>query len=158
LATLPLNKIILYLLPVKYKHMKKIALLFLIGAVVASCAKKMAPSANQAPAANNGVVIATTNPAPVATVPKAATADVTPVAEPTAASAKPARAAGELSVEQKGQSTYNAKCGRCHGLKATTDYTVNRWVTVMQVMAVKANLNDEEKENVLAYVKANAKK
>jgi hypothetical protein len=140
--------------------MKKIALLFLMGAVVASCAKKMAPSANQAPAANNGVV-ATANPAPVATVPKAATADVAPVAEPTAAtaaSAKPARAAGELSVEQKGQSTFNAKCGRCHGLKATTDYTVNRWVTVMQVMAVKANLNDEEKENVLAYVKANAKK
>jgi len=56
-----------------------------------------------------------------------------------------------------GQATYNAKCNRCHGYKITTDYTVDRWISVMQVMAMKANLTDIEKENVLAYVKANAK-
>jgi mono/diheme cytochrome c family protein len=57
-----------------------------------------------------------------------------------------------------GQSTYNAKCGKCHGLKVTTDFTADRWVSIMQVMASKAHLDDTEKENVLAYVKANAKK
>jgi hypothetical protein len=57
-----------------------------------------------------------------------------------------------------GQSTYNAKCGKCHGLKVTTDYTADRWISIMQVMAPKAHLDDTEKENVLAYVKANAKK
>jgi len=62
------------------------------------------------------------------------------------------------SPEMLGQATYNAKCGKCHGLKVTTDYTAERWISVMQVMAPKARLDDTEKENVLAYVKANAKK
>ena len=57
-----------------------------------------------------------------------------------------------------GQQTYSAKCGRCHGLKVTTDFTELRWVQVMQVMAPRANLTETEKENVLAYVRANAKK
>jgi len=56
-----------------------------------------------------------------------------------------------------GQATFNAKCGRCHGYKIPSDYTVDRWISIMQVMAMKANLTDIEKENVLAYVKANAK-
>ena len=45
-----------------------------------------------------------------------------------------------------------------HAYKITFDYTVDRWISVMQVMAVKANLTDIEKENVLAYVTANAKR
>jgi mono/diheme cytochrome c family protein len=57
-----------------------------------------------------------------------------------------------------GQGTFNAKCGKCHGLKATSDFTADRWVNILQVMAIKANLTEGEKENVLAYVKANAKK
>lgn len=64
----------------------------------------------------------------------------------------------KASPEMQGQSTYNAKCGRCHGLKVTSDYTSDRWVSIMQVMAPKANLTDAEKENVLVYVRANAKK
>lgn len=57
-----------------------------------------------------------------------------------------------------GQTTYNAKCGRCHELKTTTDYTADRWVGIMDAMAPKAQLTDAEKGNVLTYVKANAKK
>jgi hypothetical protein len=57
-----------------------------------------------------------------------------------------------------GQATYNAKCGKCHGLKIASDYTVDRWISVMQIMAPKAKLDETEKENVLAYVKANAKR
>ena len=66
--------------------------------------------------------------------------------------------AATKSPEMLGQATFNAKCGRCHGLKIPGDYTVDRWIGVMQDMARRANLSDTEKENVLAYVKANAKK
>jgi mono/diheme cytochrome c family protein len=146
--------------------MKKIVLIFLMGVIIASCAKKMAPATSQAPSGSNNGVAASSNVPSAANEPKMATASPsaaaatpTPTAtDATAQAAKPTRATGELTMEQKGQSTYNAKCGRCHGLKVTTDYTVDRWLTVMQVMAIKANLNDEEKQNVVAYVKANAKK
>jgi mono/diheme cytochrome c family protein len=57
-----------------------------------------------------------------------------------------------------GQSIYNAKCGRCHGLKVTTDFTAERWASIIAVMAPRANLTDAERENVYAYVKANSKK
>ena len=66
--------------------------------------------------------------------------------------------AGNDAAAIAGQSTYNQKCGTCHPYKITTDYTVDRWISVMQVMAGKAHLRDIEKENVLAYVKANAKR
>ena len=71
---------------------------------------------------------------------------------------KTTRDASTITPEMQGQTIYNAKCGSCHYLKVTTDYTADRWISIMQVMAIKANLNDTEKENVLAYVKANAKK
>jgi mono/diheme cytochrome c family protein len=144
--------------------MKKIVLIFLIGAVVASCAKKMAPTAaSSSSLPNEKVVVGTNNPpAEKANEWVAAPAEIKPTATAvttaTSAAAKPSRTTGELTMEQKGQATYNAKCGRCHGLKVTTDYTADRWLTVMQVMAIKANLNDEEKQNVVAYVRANAKK
>jgi mono/diheme cytochrome c family protein len=63
-----------------------------------------------------------------------------------------------MTPEQVGQSIFNAKCGRCHGLKIPSEYTDIRWVQIMQVMAMKANLNETEKANVLTYVRANAKK
>ncbi len=149
--------------------MKKIVLIFLMGAVVASCAKKMMPSATSnsslpnekigSGSSNSSTVIkpsesvvapAEANPQPTAT--SATTAD------PAAQAAKSTRGGGELTIEQKGQAIYNVKCNQCHQLKVTTDYTADRWMTVMQVMAIKANLNDDEKQNVVAYVRANAKK
>lgn len=63
-----------------------------------------------------------------------------------------------MTKEMKGQSTFNAKCGTCHGLKVTTDYTAARWETIMVLMSNYAKLSEEEKENVLAFVKTNAKK
>ena len=89
-------------------------------------------------------------PAAPATATVAATA---PVVTPPPATAEPAK-----SPEMLGQSTYNGKCGRCHGLKPVGDYTADRWVGIMESMAPKARLDDTEKQNVLAYVKANAKK
>jgi cytochrome c len=57
-----------------------------------------------------------------------------------------------------GQQIYNNKCGRCHGLKRTEDYTAERWVGIMHDMAFRARLDSVEKSNVLAYVQANAKR
>lgn len=71
---------------------------------------------------------------------------------------EPKEKTAELSALMAGQVTYNAKCGSCHGLKVTTDFTAERWASIMAVMAPRAKLTDIEKENVYAYVKANAKK
>ncbi|MGG9970537.1 hypothetical protein ACQ33O_01985 [Ferruginibacter sp. SUN002] len=56
-----------------------------------------------------------------------------------------------------GKTVYEAKCGRCHALPVTTDFTAVRWVGIMGWMAPKAKLTDIEKANTLAYVQANAK-
>lgn len=143
--------------------MKKLICIFFIGVVITSCSKKITPTTSQTSSSNNGGMATGNNSG----VPQGNTQPTIAVSSPSVATtanasaaeaSKPTRATGELTIEQKGQATFNAKCGSCHGFKVTTDYTANRWITVMQVMAVKANLSDVEKENVLAYVKANAKK
>jgi mono/diheme cytochrome c family protein len=143
--------------------MKKIAIILIASIAIASCNKKASPASSNTGTTNTSGVAATAsnnvNTPAVAVETKA----TTPVAVNTNAdvvsqAAKTTKEPGQLSPEQQGQATYNAKCGKCHGLKVTTDYTSDRWITVMQVMAPKARLSDVEKENVLAYVKANAKK
>ncbi|UEG50488.1 hypothetical protein LK994_03230 [Ferruginibacter lapsinanis] len=57
-----------------------------------------------------------------------------------------------------GKVTYEAKCGRCHGLKEPGEFTAERWVGLVNWMAPKAHLSDTEKADVLAYVQAGAKK
>lgn len=57
-----------------------------------------------------------------------------------------------------GKITYEAKCGRCHGLKEPGEYTAEKWVGLVNWMAPKAHLSDSEKADVLAYVQAGAKK
>jgi mono/diheme cytochrome c family protein len=138
--------------------MKRTFTVIALTALVWGCAKKSTPTASTGgTSSNSGSVVnvpatsaksetVVTNTAPVAAVPS------TP-----AGTRSPAEGAAK-SPEMLGQATYNAKCGKCHGLKVTTDYTAERWISVMQVMAPKARLDDTEKENVLAYVKANAKK
>lgn len=141
--------------------MKKIVIIVVAAIMVASCNKKASPSASNNGTGNtSGVAATASNNTPV-TAEKAATSATVAVntnTNPESQASKTTREPGQLSPEQHGQATYSTKCGRCHGLKVTTDYTVDRWITVMQVMALKAKLSDEEKENVLAYVKANAKK
>jgi len=71
-------------------------------------------------------------------------------------------ASDEISVDKQqmviaGQEIYNAKCGRCHGLKKVEDYTAGRWVGIMEIMAPKSGLNEAEKANILAYVQFYAK-
>ncbi len=123
--------------------MKRTLTVIAFSALVWSCSHKSTPTASKGAATSNAgsVTTAPATAAPATTVPA--------TTEPVAAAKSP---------EMLGQSTFTAKCGRCHGLKNTADYTAERWVGIMESMAPKAHLDDTEKQNVLAYVKANAKK
>lgn len=52
---------------------------------------------------------------------------------------------------------YDARCGKCHDLPATTDHTASEWKPIIERMAPKAKLSAEEGTWLLAYVSANAK-
>ncbi len=141
--------------------MKKLVVIVLATAVF-GCAKKIAPAGSGSGASsgmgNSGKVI--NSNAPAASTGGAGTTGSTPAASQSegTGSKTPASPATTAAPEVQGQSTFNAKCGKCHGLKVVGDYTPDRWASIMAVMGPKAHLNDAETTNVLAYVKANAKK
>lgn len=62
-----------------------------------------------------------------------------------------------MALAEQGKTVYTAKCGKCHGLKNTANYTAASWETILQKMAPKAKLTEEETTQVHAYVMANAK-
>ena len=145
--------------------MKKIFTIVALMLLVWGCAKKMAPVKTPPPASNTGSAISTNNETPASTVSNTPVGN-TPTdftTSQTTASKTVVRSgitSPEILAQIAGQSTFNAKCGRCHGLKVTTDYTHDRWASIMAVMAnaSHANLSDTEKDNVMAYVWANCKK
>lgn len=52
---------------------------------------------------------------------------------------------------------YDARCGKCHDLPATTDHTAEDWKPIIERMTPKAKLTAEEGNWILAYVSTNAK-
>jgi mono/diheme cytochrome c family protein len=65
------------------------------------------------------------------------------------------------SVEAKmgnGKQVYYVKCSKCHEAKSPDLYTADRWVKIVDWMGPRAKITEIEKENILAYVKAFAKK
>jgi mono/diheme cytochrome c family protein len=145
--------------------MKKTLSIAVLSVFVWGCSHKLTPAAGGSGTgvSNSGAPAAVPSSVKSEGAGTAATpvTPATPVAklpDDKTGSKTPADATSSASPAVMGQGIYNAKCGRCHGLKVTTDYTSDRWASIMQVMATKAQLNDTEKENVLAYVRANAKK
>lgn len=59
---------------------------------------------------------------------------------------------------EAGRIIFNNRCSRCHGLPETTIYSGKRWGTILELMAPKARLSKNEKQDVMAYVTAYAKK
>lgn len=139
--------------------MKKLLPVLSIVVLVWGCAKKMTPAKSETPTTNTSTVASNNATTPITTTSTtntgATAAPTTPTDTRAKVVAKPG--SGNDAAAIAGQATFNAKCGKCHGLKVTTNYTWERWVSIMQVMAMKANLDATEKENVLVYVKANAK-
>ena len=148
--------------------MKKILCVASFSVMIWGCAKKMTPAQTGSSATpNSGSVITdtktmSTDPGMAKGIAPATSSTTT--ADPALAGSAGARpvAPTATSPEAKaaiaGQQTYNAKCGSCHGLKVTTNYTSERWASILAIMAPKANLTEDEKNNVYAYVKENSKK
>lgn len=57
-----------------------------------------------------------------------------------------------------GKSLYVARCSKCHELPKVGDFTAKKWTGIVDWMAPKAKLSTQEKQMVLNYVQANAKK
>lgn len=108
-----------------------------------ACSKKTLPSSTAA--SSNSAVSASA----------AYESDPAAVKKETAEETVPSKTS---ALTASGKNIYVAKCGRCHGLKNTTDFTRQQWVPIMDRMAEKAKLSDTEKADVLMYVQANAKK
>lgn len=51
-----------------------------------------------------------------------------------------------------GKTIFENSCGKCHDLHNPTDYNAQDWVGIMNWMAPKANLNEEQKNMVYNYV------
>jgi hypothetical protein len=57
-----------------------------------------------------------------------------------------------------GHQIFEQNCDKCHRLFSPNEFKEKRWVRILDEMAPKAKLNVNEKQKVLAYVVANAKK
>lgn len=127
--------------------MKKILTLLSLTALIFSCAKKINPTTP--PMTGKPVII--DKPMSPASVPATTSTPSTS----TVAKDVP----NDVSVQiAAGNSTYTAKCGRCHELKDPAHFSNPQWDNIMDRMAQKAHLDATEKSNVLAYVHANARK
>ena len=56
-----------------------------------------------------------------------------------------------------GKEIFESKCGSCHDLNKPSDYTFKEWNPILNRMAKKADLDYMQKQNVLGYLKDNAK-
>lgn len=55
----------------------------------------------------------------------------------------------------QGKTIYEAKCGKCHDLPRPAAYTKDKWTPIMNSMAKKAKISDEDRELVYNYVTMN---
>ena len=145
--------------------MRKTFTIAILSLMVWGCAKKIAPSKAVLPSSNSGKISSSN-----VELPESTTNNSIPTSQPTVfttsetSNSKTVVKAGvqspEMLSQMAGQATFNAKCGRCHQLRVTTNYTSDRWAAVMAVMSnsAHANLSETERANVLAYVQANSKK
>lgn len=52
----------------------------------------------------------------------------------------------------QGKTIYENNCGKCHALPNPAKYTDEKWVGIMNWMAPKAKLDDNQKALAFAYV------
>ena len=63
-----------------------------------------------------------------------------------------------VSDLQQGYSLYTVKCSGCHRLHEPSEFTPDKWQTILTKMFVKAKMNDEsEKTLIHNYVIANSR-
>jgi cytochrome c5 len=54
-----------------------------------------------------------------------------------------------------GETIFNNKCGKCHALPEPSRYSKERWVPIMNSMAKKSKLSDDDRDLVYNYVTMN---
>ena len=62
-----------------------------------------------------------------------------------------------IDAVKSGKELYDNRCGKCHKLFAPTDYSIKRWPGIVDSMQPKANITDEQKAQILAYLSSEAK-
>ena len=69
-------------------------------------------------------------------------------------------ALGNLGAEHQdlGVEVYNSKCGSCHKLYSPSSRNAMSWIKILDKMAPKAKLNEEQQINVTAFLVNGAKK
>ncbi len=69
-------------------------------------------------------------------------------------------ALGNLGVEHQdlGADVYHSKCGSCHKLYSPSSRNAMSWIKILDKMAPKAKLNEEQQINVTAFLVNKAKK
>ncbi len=123
--------------------MRTITVISFISIVLFSCAKKITTASTKTDIENPNKQIEL--PKEVIAVPKETIV-------------KPVEIIKEPEGVVNGKLVFESNCGRCHNLKAPSDYVAEKWVKIIDWMAPKANLDATQKENVLAYVSYYAKK
>ncbi len=64
----------------------------------------------------------------------------------------------DASQIEEGKNIYMANCNKCHGYKQPETKPAEKWPKTIEKMGNKAKLTQDQKNLVLAYVVANAKK
>lgn len=108
--------------------MKKFWVIALCSMVFLACSKKMAPTNTASPTA------------------------------PAAQEIKPAEMARiNMALLEKSKKVFEKRCSQCHALKEPVNHEQQKWVQIMERMAPKAQLDETQKAEVLAYVQHYAK-
>lgn len=55
-----------------------------------------------------------------------------------------------------GKRIFTSRCGRCHGLPETKQFSVEKWDDILPTMFLRAGLNNEEALHVRTFVLNNA--
>lgn len=77
-------------------------------------------------------------------------ASCTPKTSPTTAPVSAAQSTAEQIAQ--GKTIFENSCGRCHKLPDPTSHTSVQWVGIMNSMAPKAKLTDEQHQWVYDYI------
>lgn len=108
--------------------MKKFWVIALCSMVFWACSKKMAPTNTASPATS---AVPEIKPAEMARI--------------------------NMALLDKGKKVFEKRCSQCHALKEPGNHEQQKWVLIMERMAPKAQLDETQKAEVLAYVQHYAK-
>lgn len=125
--------------------MKKLFLLSFCSMMLFACAKKNIPAATAS------------TPAIKTNTPSTPTIEISNQTQPAVETAEEETKKNNMILVENGRKVFESNCNKCHELKLPGNYTQLRWVKLVEWMAPKARLTEQEKKQCLAYLQYNAK-